>query len=61
MPGVMKSNENPPQPPQPADLQGLLRFAMEATRDEDGGGSSGVETIDDEVLYIRFKYLYSES
>lgn len=51
MPGVMKSEKNPLQPPQPTDLQGLLRFAMEATRAEDAAGSSTFETIDDEVLH----------
>ncbi|KAK0086538.1 hypothetical protein PV326_005509 [Microctonus aethiopoides] len=38
----------PNQPRQPSDLQGLLRFAMEATKDEDAPHQSNVQTLDEE-------------
>ncbi|XP_011499329.1 PREDICTED: hsp70-binding protein 1-like [Ceratosolen solmsi marchali] len=38
----------PNQPRQPADLQGLLRFAMEATKVEDAPNESNFYPIDDE-------------
>lgn len=41
------------QPRQPSDLQGLLRFAMEATKDEDAPHQSNVQTLDEEVKIIK--------
>lgn len=37
------------QPRQPTSLQGLLRFAMEATRAEDAPGASEVAPMEPEV------------
>lgn len=55
MPGV-KGNEketNMDQPRQPTNLQGLLRFSMEATRSEDSSATGSGEThfapMDEEV------------
>lgn len=39
----------PNQPRQPADLQGLLRFAMEATKSEDAPNPSAFQALDPEV------------
>lgn len=39
----------PNQPRQPADLQGLLRFAMEATKAEDAPNQSTFQPMDEEV------------
>jgi len=41
-----------PQPRQPRDLQGLLRFAMEATSAEDPTSPSHFEAMDPEVSSI---------
>lgn len=40
---------NVPQPRQPTSLQGLLRFAMEATRAEDAPHNADFQPMDDEV------------
>lgn len=39
----------PNQPRQPRDLQGVLRFAMEATRAEDSPHESHYQPLDEEV------------
>lgn len=39
----------PNQPRQPSDLQGLLRFAMEATKAEDAPNQSTFQPLDPEV------------
>lgn len=41
----------PNQPRQPTNLQGLLRFAMEATSAEDAPHASHVQPLDEEVNY----------
>lgn len=38
-----------PQPRQPSSLQGLLRFAMEATKSEDAPAESQFTPMDEEV------------
>lgn len=42
-------DHNVPQPRQPSNLQGLLRFAMEATKAEDAPGESSFMPLDEEV------------
>uniref|UniRef100_A0A182JEQ4 Nucleotide exchange factor Fes1 domain-containing protein n=1 Tax=Anopheles atroparvus TaxID=41427 RepID=A0A182JEQ4_ANOAO len=44
----MASGNNPDQPRQPRNLQGLLKFAMEATKDEDAPHESRLEQMDEE-------------
>lgn len=45
---------NPPEPRrQPTSLQGLLRFAMEATRAEDAPNASEFQPVDEEVPFIQ--------
>lgn len=50
------SSENAPQPPprQPQSLQGLLRFAMEATKAEDAPNESVLGPLDEEVSQTKF-------
>ncbi|GAB0095984.1 hsp70 nucleotide exchange factor FES1 [Sergentomyia squamirostris] len=43
-----QSSDQPDQPRQPTNLQGLLKFAMEATKAEDAPGSSTIEPMDPE-------------
>lgn len=44
----MASGDNPEQPRQPRNLQGLLKFAMEATKDEDAPNESSLAQMDEE-------------
>lgn len=44
-----KEEVNPLPPRQPTSLQGLLRFAMEATKSEDAPNASNFEPMDEEV------------
>uniref|UniRef100_A0A182NU06 Nucleotide exchange factor Fes1 domain-containing protein n=1 Tax=Anopheles dirus TaxID=7168 RepID=A0A182NU06_9DIPT len=44
----MASGDNPDQPRQPRNLQGLLKFAMEATKDEDAPHPAQLEALDEE-------------
>uniref|UniRef100_A0A182W6E9 Nucleotide exchange factor Fes1 domain-containing protein n=1 Tax=Anopheles minimus TaxID=112268 RepID=A0A182W6E9_9DIPT len=44
----MASGENPDQPRQPRNLQGLLKFAMEATKSEDAPNAAQFQPLDDE-------------
>ncbi|KAK9745151.1 hypothetical protein QE152_g7204 [Popillia japonica] len=47
--GVSNDHQNvAPQPRQPRDLQGLLRFAMDTTRAEDAPGPSNFAALDEE-------------
>lgn len=43
------SSNNLPQLRQPASLQGLLRFAMDTTRNEDAPGDAQALPMDNEV------------
>ncbi|XP_053664533.1 hsp70-binding protein 1-like [Anopheles marshallii] len=44
----MASGENPDQPRQPRNLQGLLKFAMEATKSEDAPHDAQLQPLDEE-------------
>ncbi|XP_058059148.1 hsp70-binding protein 1-like [Anopheles bellator] len=44
----MASGDNPDQPRHPRSLQGLLKFAMEATKDEDAPREHSMEQMDEE-------------
>ncbi|XP_052866568.1 hsp70-binding protein 1-like [Anopheles cruzii] len=44
----MASGDNPDQPRHPRNLQGLLKFAMEATKDEDAPRGHSMERMDEE-------------
>lgn len=44
----MASGENPDQPRQPRNLQGLLKFAMEATKSEDAPHAAQLQPLDEE-------------
>ena len=39
-------------PRTPRDIKGLLKFCMEATRNEDAPGTSSFETMPEEVNYV---------
>ena len=45
----------PNQPRQPANLQGLLRFALEATKSEDAPHESRFQPLDEEVNNYQIK------
>lgn len=44
--------EGPVEPRQPTSLQGLLRFAMEATKAEDAPHESEFQAMDEEVSIL---------
>uniref|UniRef100_A0A182QC69 Nucleotide exchange factor Fes1 domain-containing protein n=1 Tax=Anopheles farauti TaxID=69004 RepID=A0A182QC69_9DIPT len=44
----MASGDNPDQPRQPRNLQGLLKFAMEATKDEDAPHPAQLQPMNEE-------------
>lgn len=52
-------DHNVPQPRQPSNLQGLLRFAMEATKAEDAPGESSFMPLDEEVNNKKFLTIYT--
>lgn len=50
-------SETVPQPRQPTSLQGLLRFAMDATKTEDAAGEGQFQQMDEEVYSSTIIYL----
>lgn len=48
-PASHSGQQNVRQPRQPHSLQGLLRFAMESTENEDAPASSQYDTLDEQV------------
>lgn len=47
----------PNQPRQPQNLQGLLKFAMEATKSEDAPNMSAFQAMDEEVQKLFFNLI----